>query len=79
MRCGCKRRKERQPCSLVRQQLQDIGLPDVIEDSSAMHLLGCDSKCQQLKVRCPTPCSDAHKDRVEYWYLSGMQSVPVLD
>ena len=55
VRCACRRRKERRPCSLVRQQLRQRGLPAVIDDSSAAQLLGCDSKCHQLKVRTHWP------------------------
>lgn len=50
MRCACRRRKERRPCSHVRQQLEEKGLPAEIDGSSAVQLLACDSKCQQAKV-----------------------------
>ena len=50
VRCACRRLKERQPCSLVRQQLKHRGLPAEIDSSSAVQLLSCDSKCHQLKV-----------------------------
>ena len=60
VRCACRRKKERWPCSLVRQQLQDSDLPAEIDGSSAVQLLGCDSKCHQLKVHkqlCQRLCS----------------------
>lgn len=50
VRCACRRKKEKRPCDLARQQLQDAGLPAEIDGSSAVQLLSCDSKCHQLQV-----------------------------
>ena len=50
VRCACRRKKEKRPCDLARQQLQDTGLPAEIDGSSAVQLLNCDSKCHQLQV-----------------------------
>ncbi|CAK0742649.1 hypothetical protein CVIRNUC_001411 [Coccomyxa viridis] len=50
VRCACRRKKEKRPCDLARQQLQDAGLPAEIDGSSAVQLLSCDSKCHQLQA-----------------------------